>query len=170
MIQIRRGIFLVEMLTVIFMVGIGGTLMAVGLASLLRSQDRVVASGNRFTQVNDFLRTVKRDVRMSAVATLSESQGEGPRQILLLGEPPTQITYRFFGNHVERSGRIAGNNAKNSWSPMIAQIGVESAVDSRALTGVEVTVFVPRTGKSDPDPARRFDFLVRCAGELNHEE
>ena len=166
MIRKRRAVFLVEMLTVILMVGVGGTLMAVGLGSMLRSQDRVVEFGNRFARTNDFLRCLKRDVRMATTATLREEHGEELRQVLWVGEPPTQITYRFFDHHVERSGGRADDDAAKLWSPMSAEIslmGTDHVTDS---TGVSVTVFWRRTGARDPEPNRQFDLAVRCAGEL----
>jgi hypothetical protein len=157
----RRGIFLVEMLTVIFMVGIGGTLMSVGLASLMRSQDRVVAFGNQLARVHDFLGALERDVRAASTAALGDVQGEQPCQVLSLGELPTQVTYRFFENRVERTADATAI----VWSPLIAQIHLERGMAGRVGVGADVSIH--RANKSDPEPHRRFQLFVRCAGAIH---
>jgi type II secretory pathway pseudopilin PulG len=164
----RRGVFLVEMLTVLFMVGIGGTLMAVGLASLLRSQDRVSVFGNQFTHINDFLRCIKRDVRSATSATLLRGDASEPQAILFLNEPPTQVSYRFFENHVERSGGDEGDTAK-LWSSLNAQVSIPGSPEGTENTGVAVTVFWRRASAKEPDPDRRLDLFARCSGGVENE-
>jgi len=166
MILKRRGTFLVEMLTVIFMVGIGGSLMTVGLASLLRSQDRVVAFGNRLARVDAFLTSFERDVRTAGVVTLRDAQDEEPRQELLLGEPTAQVRYRVFEDHVERTAQ----GSEQLWSPMTVRMEIERGMGPGAGVAVGATVFLPRTDHHDPEPRRQFHVLVRCADERRHDE
>jgi hypothetical protein len=168
MILKRRGVFLVEMLTVIFMVGIGGTLMAAGLASLLRSQDRVAAFGNQFTRINDFLRCIQADVRGATSSTLHEDEGAEPRLVLLLDKSSTQISYRFFEDHVERSG--GEERQAKFWSPMKAVVSVVDSHEAGGNKGVAVTVFWRRMSPKDAEPSRRFDLLVRCTGGVEYED
>lgn len=160
----RRGTFLVEMLTVIFMVGIGGTLMSVGLASLLRSQNRVATFGNQFARVNDFLGSLERDVRKATTATLHNTEGGEPRQILTLGETSTRVSYRFFENHVERSER----GTETLLSSISTRIGLVNGTDGRV--GVNVIVLLPRSDGRDPEPHRQFHRLYRCAGAIYDEQ
>ena len=161
----RRGTFLVEMLTVIFMVGIGGTLMTVGLASLLRSQDRVVDFGNRFARVNAFLGSFERDVRAAGVVTLRDALDAEPRQELLLGEAPAQVRYRFFEDHVER----AEQESIMLWSPMTARVEIERGTRPKDGVAVGATVLFPPADRNAAEPGRHFQLLVRCADERRHE-
>ena len=106
---------------------------------------------------------------MATTATLRREEDVEPGQVLVLGEPPRQISYRFFNQHVERSGGQEGDDAAKLWSPMSAEISLISTDHVTGSTGVSVTVFWRRTGAKDPEPNRRFDLFVRCAGELNDE-
>ena len=166
----RRAVLLVEMITVLFMLSIGGSLMAVGLASIMRSQRRVAELDNRYAMTNDFLRCLFRDVRKATTASLREGDGAELQQVLVVGEFPRQVSYRFYKQHVERTGFEGDSQAAKLWSPMTADIGVTPV---RSVVGnalVDVTVFWGRTDAQDPEPNRRFDLAVRCAGELDHDE
>jgi hypothetical protein len=152
------------MLTVLMMMGVGGTLMAVALASMLQSQDRVAEFANRLARTSDFLQWVRRDVRGATNATLREGDGAELRQVLLIGNPPTQISYRFFKQRVERTEGGAAGTTK-SWDSMAAKVSLVAAPDTVEAGGVGVSVFWHRTGAKDPEPDRRFDLVVRCGGE-----
>ncbi|MBI1826348.1 MAG: type II secretion system protein [Planctomycetes bacterium] len=168
MIMNRRGVFLVEMLTVIVIVGIGGTLMAVGLASMLRSQKRVAEFGNQYAEINDFLRCFSRDVRQSTSVVTHETAGETVRQVVALNLPSGQLVYRFFEQKVEREARPG--IAPKSWTPLIAHAEIVSGKSTSNGTGVSIAVSWRRLGAKDPEPSRRIDRIVRCAGEIGHED
>lgn len=168
----RRGVFLVEMLTVVLMVGVGGTLMAVALASMLKSQERVARLGDRFATTNDFIHCIRDDVRSGAAVqlqTFSHADSDQPRQLLTITRSSGPLSYRFFAKHVEREGGPGGESAK-SWTPLAAEASVANDANGTEGHGVKVIVRWQRDGHDDPDPSRRFDLFVRCAGELHHAE
>ncbi len=164
----RRAVFLVEMLTVLMILTAGGTLMAVGLASILRSHNRVAEFANRYAVLNDFLRCLSRDVRRATTASLHEGTGEGLRQVLVIGEMPPRVSYRFYQQHVERMGPEGGSALVKLWEPMSAEVGIGGPSDTVGRV-IRVTVYWRRTGAKDPDSDRRFDLSVRCAGELGDD-
>lgn len=165
----RRGFMLIEVLTILMILGIGGTLMAVALSSILRSQQRVADLSNHYAKVTDFIQCFSRDVRMSSTAVLSEGDGDDLRQVLVVGEPPCQVTFRFYSQRVERVGCMGSPVTTKLWTPL--DVGVNKIIGpfEAGGTAVDVTVRWHRTDKKDPEPDRRFDLIVRCAGELDDE-
>lgn len=165
----RRAVFLVEMLSVMFMLAVGGSLIAAGLVSIHRSHKRVAELGNRYAVLNDFLRCLSRDVRMAKTANVRDGDGEDLLQILVIGETPARVSYRFYERHVERAGFEGDNVAAKRWDPMYAAVEILGGrpVEGDAIVGV--TVSWHRTDKNDPEPYRRFDAAVRCAGELSND-
>lgn len=171
MIQRRRAVLLLEMLTVILMLGVGGTLLAVAFGSILRSQRRVVEGGNRFAQTDDFFRCFSRDVRKATVARLTPGGGDGVRHVLVIGEPPKQLVYRCYERRVERSaGEGVGSGPRKLWDPLDVEVGIVPAAAGGYGTVVRATVYWRHTDPMDPEPDRRFDRVVRAAGELDYDE
>ena len=166
----RRGFMLIEMVTVLLMVGVGGTLMALAVGSILRSQRRVAEFSNQYAEVNDFIRCLSRDVRMSATAVLQEGDGDGLRQVLLLGDPPRQVSFRFYGQSVERTVSPGSALSAKLWTPLEAVVKVISSQPGTDEAAVGVTIRWHRADAKDPEPNHRFDLVVRCARELGHEE
>jgi len=166
MIQRRRAMLLLEVLTVIVLLTAGGTLLAVGIGSMQHSQKRVAALGNRYAVLNDFLRRFALDVRRARTATLRDGSEPGERQILLIGEAPGQVVYHFLEGRVERTGTAGDDAAPTRWEPMAAAVGIVEGPPDSAEVGVTVTVYWHRTDDADPQPDRRFDLTVRCAGEI----
>ncbi len=166
----RRGVFLVELLTVLMLVMAGGTLAAVGLASLVRSHSRVARFDNRQAQISDLAATLSRDVRRAETAQLIDQRDDGVRQELWIGKEPRRVTYRFFDHHVERTGFHEDAEASTAWEGLSAMVGVERGPLDRGHVVVSVTVYWPRLDRDDVEPDRRLDFAVRCAGETSHEE
>lgn len=165
----RRAVLLVHMLTVLLLTATGGGLMMVGLVSILRGQKRVAEFGNRYTVLNDFLRCVSRDVRMATTAALEPDEEGGPRHTLVLGTPPNQVTYRFHDGRVERNGFEGDSVSTKRWAPMSATVSISGDRQPVGRTIVSVRVSWFRNGADDPEPDRRFDLTVRCAGELGDD-
>lgn len=163
----RRGTLLVEMLTVILLVGTGGTLMAVAVGSILRSQRRVVEFGSRYAQVNDFLRCLSRDVRSSTTAVLQDGDGADLQQVLVIGDPKRHVSYRFYKQSVERTGDDQPAMSTKLWSPLAAGVRIIHGPLEGDETAFGVTVHWHRTDAKDPDPNRRLDMVTRCAGEMD---
>jgi type II secretory pathway component PulJ len=166
----RRGIFLIEMLPVLFALGIGGTLMAVGLASIQRSHKRVAEFSNRYASLNDFLRFISRDVRTATTVSLREGDGEDLQYVLAVGDTPRQVVYRFFEDRVERAGFEGDHVADKRWDATHAEFTLDVTRPAGGADAiVDLTVRWKRTAKDDPQPHRRFDVALRCAGEIYHE-
>lgn len=165
----RRGVFLIEVLTVLVLLTAGGTLMAMGLAAIVRSHQRVAQFDGRYVQINDLLKTLSRDVRRAAIAQAGASIEAGQRQVLVIGAAPRQVTYRFLEDRVERMGFAGDTDASTAWEPMTAIVTVAAGQGSEGSV-VNVTVLWPRGDDKDTEPDRRFDTAVRCASEINHDE
>ena len=155
----RRGVFLVEMLTVILMVGVGGALITVGFASMLKSQKRVTDFGNQRARIEDFLDCIRKDVRSGTTALLRADA----EPVLLLNGPAGQISYRCFGTSVERTSR----GVSKLWNQMPAALGLVNPDQDGFASAVSISLHWPRTDAQDPEPNRRFDIVVHCTGVLN---
>ena len=166
----RRGIFLIEMLTVLLCVTVGGTLMVVSLASILRNHRQIVELGNRYAVLNDFLRCIREDVRKAAGAELRDGDGAGVRQVLAIGEAPSQVLYRFGEERIQRVGFPGDPVTDKDWNMKhgVVTPGVEPPTGGGDAV-VTVTVLWHRTSKDNPEPTRRFDVALRCTGETRHE-
>ena len=166
----RRGVLLVEMLTVLTIVGVGGTLMAVALASMLKSQDRVARLSNRFATTNDFINCIQADIRSgTAVQVHTLSHPDGEQTLLTITGPSGPVLYRLSEQHVERDAGSKSKSAK-SWTDLAAEASVVTGPNAAEGLGVNVLVRWRRSGHDDPEPNRRFDLFVRCAGELDNGE
>ncbi len=165
----RRGVFLIEMLTVLLMLGIGGTLLATAFGSMLRSQRRVSDFGNQYAQIDGFLSQFSRDVRRATTASLHVGD-ENEGRLLVLEAPNRKVAYRFFERRVERSPIEPGDPMTNSWESMIASVDLVTGFVEAPQVAVGLSVQWRRTDKKDPDRSRRFDLVVRCAGALGHVE
>ena len=163
----RRGVLLVELLTVLFMVAIGGSLMVVAVTSILRSHKRVAEFDNRYAVLNDFLQCISRDVRSARIATLRDDDGENLRQVLIIGEAAKQVTYTFYDRHVERTGFEGDSMAAKSWDSLHVVVGIaQDPTRADRTPTVRLTVSWPRSDVDEIEPSRRFDAAIRCAGEL----
>jgi len=163
----RRGVLLVELLTVILLVGVGGTLMAVGISSIIRSQKRVAEFGNEFAVINDFLQCFSSDVRRSSSISMSENADQDGGQTVILTTPTGRTTYRLSAQSVAREG-LPGSLPKN-WNPMIASVAIISNSPSSKGEGVRLAITWPRKDAKDPEPKRRFDLVVRCEEEFGDD-
>ncbi len=167
----RRAIFLVEMLTVFLCVAIGGTLMTVGLASIVRSHRQIAGFANRYAVLNDFLQWIRHDVRTAEEITLRGGEGGDLQKVLVIGESPRQVLYRFYPGRVERVGFEDDTIADKYWEMKHTDvtIGVEQAGGS-GDTVLNMTVQWHRSSKITPEPRRRFDITIRCsAAQVEYE-
>lgn len=165
----RRGVFLVEMLTVLLLLGAGTTLMAVAIGSMFHSQQRLARAGNRFAQVNDLLTTVSRDVRRSTSAVVEQGQTAGVKLLRLTLGDNQDLVYRLSATAVERDALATADVAPKSWPGIKAEARILPASSEGGGRAVSVTVHWSREDTRDPEPNRRFDLVVRCAGEHTDE-
>ncbi len=167
----RRAIFLIELLPVFLAVAVGGTLMAVSIAAILRSHNQIIQLGNRYAVLHDFLGEIRDDMRMAREVTLRGGDDSGLQQVLAAGQPPQQVLYRFFEGRIERVGFEADAVPDKQWEMQHTKVKL-SIEQPTALGGdsvVNVTVIWHRSSKDNPQPRRRFDIALHCAGELRHE-
>lgn len=166
----RRGMFLIELLPVLLAVAVGGTVMTMSIASILRSQRRVAELSNRYAVFNDFLRCFRQDVRSAGELTLVNDDRDDSVQVLVVGHGQRKITYRFLDEGVARIGYEKDPVADKQWTfeNTDFSLALESAPDELGPL-VKLTIWWRRTAKKDPEPSRRFDVTIRCAGELRDE-
>lgn len=163
----HRAVLLLEILTVLFMVAVGGTLMTAAITSILRSQKRVTDFGDRYTALNDFLEALRRDVRRVTTARLGAGDGGDLRQVLILGEPPERVAYRFYEQHVERrEGPTGGSSETRGWEAVSASAEIQRSRTNSAAAIVSVTAYLRRSSADAPAPVRRFGLALRCVGEV----
>ena len=166
----RRAFFLIEMLAVLMAVAVGGGLMAVGITSIIRAQRRVVEFGNRYTVLDGFLQRLRHDVRHARTASLQDSEEEDARQTLAIGQPPHQVVYRFFDQHVTRSGAEDDPTPQSQWTSIVAAIELSAGVSLADGPLITVSASYPNKDQRDPYPDRVFHLSVRCARKLPHVE
>lgn len=169
MIRCRRAIFLVELLPVLLALAVAGNLLVVSLASIQRSHKRVAEFSNRYALLNDFLRCVSRDVRLATAASLRDGDSEELRQVLVIGESPKQVTYRFYARRVERTGFEGDSVAAKRWAPISAAVEVAGDRARKGGAVVSVTVTWDRADTGGLESNRRFNVSVRCGGELSDD-
>ncbi len=121
--QRRCAYLLIEMLTVILMITVGGSLITVGLAAIFKSQQRVAAADNRYAIMDDFLRSFSSDVRAATLAMVREGSETGPQQILVIGEAPRETVYELYEDYVTRKAANADHQEK-LWRPISAKVTV----------------------------------------------
>jgi len=165
----RRGYMLIEMLAVLIAVTVGGSLITAGILSIRRSQDRLAEFANRTALLNDFVQCLRRDVRAATAVRLREGDGEGSPRVLELSDASKHVTYLFDEQRVERVGSGDRAAAAKVWDPMMATVSVRGLDGEARRAVVSATVYWYRVKGDVPQPDRRFDFTVRCAGELYHE-
>lgn len=163
----HRAYMLIEMLAVLIVVAVGGSLISTGIVAIRRSQDRLAELANRTALMNDFVQCLRRDVRGTTTARLKS--GEAFPHVLALGDAPEPVTYLFYRQRVERVGSGDGALAAKVWDPMTATVSVTGMNGEADGAIVSATVYWQKTKKDDPRPDRRFDFALRCVGEVHDE-
>jgi len=169
MTQKRPAFVLVEMLAVLFVVAAGLSLVTAGLHSIRYAQRRIADSANRTALTDDFLRCLTDDIRHATSAHVESGDAEGGYTELALEGTSPRVTYRFFGDRVERAASPRGTLAPKQWAPITATVSA-SGDDGAAHTNlVSATVLWHMTDRYDPRADRRFDVAVRCVGERYHD-
>ena len=168
-----RAVVLLEILTVLFLVAIGGTIMSVGIAAVVRTHRRTADLTNRYAVLNDFLRCIRGDVRAASGIAL---EGDGSQTVTTLtlthAQPEAYAEYLFFENRVERLRLSAGDILveDKSWPVDHATVDVDLAHGSDGEAALlHLAVQWHRRSKDDTQPGRRFDMILRAAGEHCHE-
>jgi hypothetical protein len=138
---------------------------------MFRTQRRVVDAGNRFAQTTDFLQRFSRDVRRATAVRLTDADETGVHQVLLIGEPPNAVTYRFAASGILRSAREGTASAvETEWNTFKAEAAILGAPGADWGSVARVTVRWSPIEPKVPEPRRRFDLVVRAVGEASDDD
>ncbi len=100
-----RAFTLLEVLAVFLIVTVAGTMMTVGVASVLRAHKRTAELANRYAVLHDFLHTLRGDVRAAdRLALTSEPNDAATTLKLIFDDESPELLYRFFFDRLERFG------------------------------------------------------------------
>jgi hypothetical protein len=165
----KRAVFLVEMLTVTLLLGVGSTLMVVAFGSMFHSQQRLAVFASRYAQVTDLLSNLTRDVRRSTAAQVEDRVDDGNAVLRLTLDGGKPLTYRFSAQGIGRDGSAESKFAAKSWAGCHGEVHVVNASEEGTGGAVVITLRWIRGDARDPEPNRRFDLVVRCAGEHTDE-
>ncbi len=160
-----RAFMLMEMLVVLLLILVGSGLITVGLASIVKSHKRIADFSNRYALVNDFLDTLRADVREGTAVEWVEGDDAAPRDLRITGGPQT-VLYRTLADIVERSGADDGVNKR--WDMKHTDVRLQIESGSAGVDLVQVTVQWHKKDRYDPQPSRRFAAVARCVGETSH--
>ena len=166
----RRAMFLIEMLPVLLAIAVGGTLMTISIASILRSQKRVAELSNRYAVLNDFMACLRQDVRTATKLALEDGDGDNSERVLVIDQGSRKIAYRFPDRRVERLGGEQDPVADKSWTfeHTDFDLALEPSPEGLPVL-VNVSVWWQRTAPDHPEPGRRFDVTMRCTEMLPYE-
>jgi len=161
------------MLTVLFAIGVGGTLATMAVASLLSAHVQVADFTNRYAVLNDLLEWIRCDVRQASSMELIDNGPDETAQTLTLRSSTGTTVYNVYADRVSRSQDVAGPTCQKSWGRLVGL--VKLVLDHPGPGGspvLHVTVMWRNEEKSTgqwPVPHRRFDLAIYCAGEMPHE-
>ena len=166
----RQAFALIQMLSVLFIVAVGSTLMVTSIASIMRVKKHADALTNRHAVLTDFTRCLRRDVRGADAMSLSSGlNDEG--STLTLEQRDGSVCYTFLPEAVERVGADRDFVSNKAWSFARSLVSVElesPTPDAAAL--VHVAVCWRSLARDDLQPQRRFDLVFHCAGEVYDEQ
>jgi len=166
----REAFALIQLLSVLFIVAVGSTLMATSIASILRTKKHADALTDRYAVLTDFTHCLRRDVRGSSAMRLRSEQDNGV-PILTLEGGGGLVSYTFLPESVERVGFDGDPMSNKAWSFVRTQV----LADLEAQTGsadpiLHVTVLWRSLAHDDAQPQRRFDLAFRSVGEVYDEQ
>lgn len=160
----HRAFMLMEMLVVVMLTLAGTGLITMGLASIIKSHKRIASLGNRYALVNDFLDTLRTDVRAGTAVAWIDGDDAATRQLQITGGAPT-VLYRIVAGGVER---IDGGLIVKQWDMQHTEVTLQIESDPASDDLVRVTVLWHQKNRYDPDASRQFVATLRCVGEVSH--
>lgn len=165
----RRAFVLLEMLTTLLLVLVGGTLVTVGLASILKANNRAAELSNRYSIMSDMAARFRRDFRGAQRMSYTRSSDESPETELVLTGPAGKIVYLFAEGQLNRSGPEPAGTAV--WPLEYTEVAgsVETSTDGEPAV-FHLTIIWKKRKKEVQEFGRRFDLVLRCGGELTSEQ
>ncbi|MCC7291820.1 MAG: prepilin-type N-terminal cleavage/methylation domain-containing protein [Phycisphaerales bacterium] len=170
----RRGIVLVEMLVVVFLVSIGAGLAAMVFESLLDAQSVTARFSNRLAVLHSFETALRRDVRRAERIEFPAVAGEPAdvdrlqQLVLLCGD--ARVVYALRDSRVTRSA-VGPVPSSLAWDETLGAVSLQPVQDSRGQTvGIKARVTWARQNREDPHVKLTFEVVALCAGESSPEE
>lgn len=169
-----RGIVLVEMLVVVFLVSIGAGLATMVFDSLQDAQSVTARFSNRLAVLHNFETALRRDVRraerieLPPVAGGDEDADRAQQLVLLSGD--ARVVYELRASRVTRS---AAGPAPSSlvWDETLGAVSLQPVRDAGgASVGVKAMITWVRLNRDDPHAKLTFEVVALCAGETLPED
>ncbi len=174
----RSAVFLVEMLVVLFLITLGGGLITMGVYAVMRNQRAVGKLQNRYAVTHSILHRLRADVRAGSSATVAYSEGgerpqlskassgraSGGQGRLVIKLPTRDIIYVFHEDRIDHFPGAHTPDPDQQWTLKDAAFQVQAGLGGDNATMLLVTVNWNATRDETPEPSRRFDLALRCAG------
>lgn len=174
----QPAVFLIEMMVVLFVITLGGTLITMGVYAVMRNQRAVVKLQNRYAVTHSILHRLRADVRAgSSVALAQSGGGERPRLSetssggasggqgrLAIKSPTGDVVYVFCEDRVDRFADAHTQIPDQQWALHGATFEVRPGLGDDNPTMLLVTVRWKPPKAETPESSRRFDLALRCAG------
>ena len=174
----RPAVFLLEILVVVFVMTLGGTLITMGVHAVIRNHRAVGDLQNRYAVTHSIIHRLRADVRTGSSVTVAYATGDqgkpqseassgyapGGQGRLVIKSPTRDIIYVFHEDRVERFPNGDTRSPDQQWPLMGATFQVQPGLAGDNATLLFVTVTWTATKGETPESSRRFDLIIRCAG------
>ena len=174
----QPAVFLVEMMAVLFMITLGGTVITMGVYAVMRNQRAVGQLQNRYAVTNSILHRLRADVRAGSSVTVAHAGGDQGPQLseassgwasggqarLVIKSPTRDIVYVFHEDRVDRFSDARTQSPDQQWTLHGATFHVQPGLGDDNATMLLVTVRWNVPKAETPQSSRRFDLAIRCAG------
>ncbi|MCH9034499.1 MAG: type II secretion system protein [Planctomycetes bacterium] len=174
----RPAVFLLEMMVVLFVITLGGTLITMGVYAVMRNQRAVGKLQNRYAVTHSILHRLRADVRAGSSVTVAHAGGDRRPQLseassgwasggqgrLAIKSPTGDVVYVFYEDRVDRFPDAHAQNPDQQWTLHGATFQVRPGLGGDNATMLLVTVRWKPPKAETPESSRRFDLAIRCAG------
>ncbi|MCH9002671.1 MAG: type II secretion system protein [Planctomycetes bacterium] len=174
----QPAVFLIEMMVVLFVITLGGTLITMGVYAVMRNQRAVVKLQNRYAVTHSILHRLRADVRAGSSVTVAHAGGDQGPQLseassgwasggqarLVIKSPTRDIVYVFYEDRVDRFSDAHTQIPDQQWTLHGATFQVRPGLGDDNATMLLVTVRWKPPKAETPESSRRFDLALRCAG------
>ncbi len=174
----QPAVLLVEMIVVLFVITLGGTLITMGVYAVMRNQRAVGKLQNRYAVTHSILHRLRADVRAGASVTAAHSGGNlrpqlsevspgwtsGGQGRIAIKSPTGDVVYVFSEDRVDRFPDAHTRNPDQQWTLHGATFDVRTGLGDANATILFVTVRWKPPKAETPESSRRFDLAIRCAG------
>ena len=174
----RSAVFLIEMMAVLFMITLGGTVITMGVYAVIRNQRAVGKLQNRYAVTHSILQRLRADVRAGSSVTVAHAGGEqrpelseassgwssGGQGRLVIKSPTGDAVYVFYVDRVDRFPDAHTQSPDQQWTLHGATFHVQARLGGDNATMLLITIRWNVPKAETPESSRRFDLAIRCAG------